>query len=237
MCNPDTYLWLTIISGLKRQLHVHLPYSIDIRIGRRPHYCHRVQHQLSTRPPGPMFGFGKSKPKTTSVGKTLGGTFDVVFTDSKLGLSIGKAEGTGQAVVIKVTGAAAKCGRIQPGDYIVGVEACPVTSYDEVMSIVPVAGRPLKLVFSRPSGGNAALLSAACSASRSAVAAAAAAAAVAVSSATPSATHAERASRRCGGAIKHKRPGARRAGRPSALRPTKQQHMRMRWKRRAMRHR
>ena len=43
-----------------------------------------------------MFGFGKTKPKTTSVGKTLGGTFDVVFTDSKLGLSIGKAEGTGK---------------------------------------------------------------------------------------------------------------------------------------------
>ena len=62
-----------------------------------------------------MFGFGK-KPKTTSVGKTLGGTFDVVFTDAKLGLTIGKAEGTGQAVVTKVTGAAAQCGRIQPGE-------------------------------------------------------------------------------------------------------------------------
>ena len=102
--------------------------------------------------------FGPSKPK--DAGHRLGGAqrrFDVTFKGASLGLTLGKDEATGRALVSKVpsTGEAASAG-VKAGDAVVAL--CPGDmrgegdfegSFEELVSLVRGIGRPVRITFER----------------------------------------------------------------------------------------
>lgn len=74
----------------------------------------------------------------------------VQFGDGPMGMSITK-DGFGQAQVTRlVPGGAAQQQGIRVGDYIVGVAGKNVGGYDEVMALIPVLPRPLRLLLFQP---------------------------------------------------------------------------------------
>jgi len=80
-------------------------------------------------------------------------TFDVVFGEGRLGFTLLKAK-DGSGVVCRVqTGSTAASMGVQSGDVLISVNKRRMSSYDEIMSLLPTISRPVLVTFMKSAEG------------------------------------------------------------------------------------
>ncbi|KAG5180436.1 hypothetical protein JKP88DRAFT_323841 [Tribonema minus] len=85
-------------------------------------------------------------------GAAAGGSYDVTFGDGRLGFTMLKSEqGLGVVCKVQPDSTAASAG-VSPGDTVVAINRRRMSSYDEVMSVLPSMPRPVLVTFAKPDG-------------------------------------------------------------------------------------